>query len=103
LTGRSGTCGTGATDWWRNDWEFVVCAANSGRLPWSDPTALGQPPQESSRGESSHRNYDGRRANNYGTKEERARKGSHRAQRDAGRAYIPPDLSNPGNVIEGIV
>jgi hypothetical protein len=69
----------GSPDWWRNDWEPVICATNGGRLPWSDPTAMGSPPKYPPGGDPSHQGRNGR------------------VKR---RTYTPPDLANPGNVIQ---
>ena len=33
---RVGIPGSGGPDWLRNDYEFIVCATNGGKLPWSD-------------------------------------------------------------------
>jgi hypothetical protein len=42
---RIGVPGSGGPDWWKNNYEFVICAAH-GRLPWSDNTACGHPPKD---------------------------------------------------------
>ena len=31
---RHGIPGSGGPDWWRSDYEVVICATNGGRLPW---------------------------------------------------------------------
>jgi hypothetical protein len=99
---RNGTPGSGSLDWLRNTCEFVVCATRGGRLLWSDNTAMGHAPKHRPGGDPSHRTQDGSRVNRggYGTADERANRGSHRAQRDAGCVYVPPEVVNPGNVIE---
>jgi len=42
---RVGIPGSGGPDWLRHDLEFIVCATNGGRLPWSDNTAMGHTPK----------------------------------------------------------
>lgn len=103
---RVGIPGSGGPDWLRNDYEFIVCATNGGKLPWSDNTAMGHPPKFGPGGPPSHRTKDGTRAcdkdpkrQSKVTQKDRKDKGSHRARRDAGQPYIPPEKSNPGNVI----
>ena len=76
---RVGIPGSGGPDWLRNDYEFVICATNGGKLPWSDNTACGHKPKYPAGGAMSHRNADGVRKD--------------------GKGYIPPKNSNPGNVI----
>lgn len=75
---RVGIPGSGGPDWWRNDYEFVICATHGGKLPWSDNTASGQPPKYPPGGPPSHRRADGSRVEG---------------------SYVPPDLANPGNVL----
>jgi hypothetical protein len=62
---RIGIAGSGGPDWLRNDWEFVICAAHPGRLPWSDNTAMGHKPKWAPGGEMSHRLTDGSRRNQW--------------------------------------
>jgi len=87
---RYGIPGSGGPDWWRNDYEFVVCATNGGKLPWSDNTATGAPCKYGPGGAFGNRQQDGTRVS----------KGKERAA--AGKPYIPPKLANPGNVIRCI-
>ncbi|MEN6335708.1 MAG: hypothetical protein ABFE01_15765, partial [Phycisphaerales bacterium] len=63
---RVGVPGSGGPDWWRNDYEFIVCATNGGKLPWSDNTACGHPPKWAPGGEMSHRVANGARVNQWG-------------------------------------
>lgn len=84
---RSGIPGSGGPDWWRNDYEFIVCASH-GKLPWSDNTAMGHPPKYEQGGQCSNRHADGRRAN-------RQRYGANNM-----RPYAKPKIANPGNVIK---
>lgn len=95
---RVGIPGSGGPDWLRNDYEFIICATNGGRLPWSDSTAMGKPPKYGPGGAMSHwykknAGEDGR-VNQITT--------SGYSDRDAVTkevAYKPPELANPGNVI----
>ena len=84
---RSGIPGSGGPDWLRNDYEFILCATNGGRLPWSDNTAMGHPPKYDSGGPCSHRKQDGSRV---------------RSDRKT-RKYVKPKLCNPGNVVHCVV
>jgi hypothetical protein len=78
---RQGVPGSGGPDWFRGDTEHVVCAQRfAGRLPWSNNTAMGHPPVCPPGGNPSNRLPDGTRTE--------------------GRAYVPPDICNPGNVID---
>lgn len=77
---RVGIPGSGGREWLRNDYEFVVCATNGGRLPWADPTATGGPPKYQHGGGATNRRKDGSR---------------QRAQ-----AYANPERTNPGNVVD---
>jgi hypothetical protein len=63
---RSGIPGSGGNDYLRNDYEFCVCTARPGKLPWSDQTACGHPPKWAPGGEMSHRLADGQRVNQWG-------------------------------------
>lgn len=87
---RVGIPGSGGPDWWRNDYEFCICAS-SGRLPWSDNTATGHPPKFPPGGNPSHHSRDGRV-----NRPRPQREGDVRRV----RTYKPPKKSNPGNVIE---
>ncbi len=63
---RIGIPGSGGPDWLKNNYEFIVCATNGGRLPWSDNTACGHAPKYAPGGEMSHRLSDGARVNQWG-------------------------------------
>lgn len=63
---RIGIPGSGGPDWLRNDWEWIVCATNGGKLPWSDNTACGHAPKWAPGGEMSHRLATGARVNQWG-------------------------------------
>ena len=85
---RKGIPGSGGPDWLRNDYEFIVCATNGGKLPWSDNSAMGAPCKYPVGGEMSNRTKDGRRRNartDFPAKEK--------------RGYVAPKKANPGNVI----
>lgn len=88
---RVGIPGSGGPDWWRNDYETIVCATK-GKLPWSDNTAMGKPPKWAPGGAPSHRMPNGRRVHKLHTK---ADPGGKRQQ-----GYNPPKLANPGNIVE---
>lgn len=121
---RVGISGSGGPDWWRNDYEFIVCASK-GRLPWSDNTATGHPPKWAPGGSMSHRTSKGARVNQWGHSiasgatvvdadgvvRSKGRRPSHREAKrtpsqtqrtngaDGNGSYVPPVLANPGNII----
>lgn len=88
---RVGIPGSGGPDFLRNDYEFIVCCS-SGKLPWSDPTAMGKPPVWRPGGDLSHRMPNGRRVAKLHTK--------HDGQEMRLQGYNPPSLANPGNVVK---
>jgi hypothetical protein len=65
---------------------------------------MGAPPVCEPGGDPSHRRRDGSRVNRprngYATPEERDRLGPHRARQQNGDEYRPPEIANPGNVID---
>lgn len=63
---RVGIPGSGGKDWFRADWEYVMCFKRPGALPWADNTACGHPPKWAPGGEMSHRMSDGTRVNQWG-------------------------------------
>jgi len=112
---RHGIAGSGGTDWFRADTEYVMCFKRPGELPWSDNTAMGHPPKWGPGGAMSHRLSNGQRRNRdqwggnlagLGTRRangERQTKcrPSHRPQSEMEvQSYRPPKLANPGNVIK---
>ncbi|MBE3119590.1 MAG: site-specific DNA-methyltransferase [Candidatus Atribacteria bacterium] len=121
---RVGIPGSGGPDWWRNDYEFIVCASK-GRLPWSDNTANGHPPRWAPGGAMSHRVSSGGRVNQWGhsyasggtgsigtdnitcTKPRPSHKLQTRRKANGERLrdgeYTEPVLANAGNVVECIV
>ena len=111
---RVGIPGSGGPDWLRNDYEFIVCATNGGKLPWSDNTAMGHPPKWAPGGQPSHRRSNGNRVGMAASATEpKALKylngemppGSKLHTKNNGtsmrvQCYIPPAKANPGNVIK---
>lgn len=91
---RVGIPGSGGKDWFRADWEYVLCFKRPGKLAWSDNTAMGHPPKNRPGGAPSHRTKGGKRVGD-------AR--PHTTHRPNGttdtHVYSPPELANPGNVI----
>ncbi len=95
---RIGIPGSSGPDWLRNDYEFIVCATNGGRLPWSDNSIMGEPPAygpDGSRSEAYLKNAgpDGR-----------VRVTAVRGYFDGDVStqivsYLPPERVNPGNVL----
>ncbi len=94
---RIGIPGSGGPDWLRNDYEFIICCTNGGKLPWSDNTAMGQPCKYEPGGAMSYRTQDGYRRN------KRTGVRLHRKRRCSGemeeQAYNPPKKANPGNIL----
>lgn len=77
---RWSTPGSGSRDWLRNNYEFIVCAtAKRAKLPWSDNTAMGHPCKFKPGGDFTNRDSSGRRQKKH---------------------YNPPELANPGNVVD---
>lgn len=62
---RVGIPGSGGPDWWRNDYELILCAVGpaGGKLPWSDNTAMGHLPRWAPGGAMSNRLSNGSRVN----------------------------------------
>ena len=63
---RVGIPGSGGPDWLRGDYEWIICATNGGKLPWSDNTACGHAPKWAPGGEMSNRLSNGARVNQWG-------------------------------------
>jgi DNA modification methylase len=82
---RVGIPGSGGPDWLRADTEFVVCCSR-GRLPWSDNTAMGQPPKYKPGGALSHWKTS---TSGYSGGDTRVKQVN----------YTPPEKANPGNVV----
>jgi hypothetical protein len=100
---RVGIPGSGGPDWLRNDYEFVVCATNGGKLPWSDNTAMGSGCAYPVGGAMSYRTQDGRRRNARTGSRIASGKVQTRRKPDGSRPrdgiYRPPAKANPGNII----
>lgn len=88
---RVGIPGSGGPDWWRNDYEFVICGTSGGKLPWSDNVATGNPTKYDEGGACTNRKVNGERVG-YASRDERQN----------GRKYAKPKsgIANPGNAIE---
>lgn len=117
---RDGIPGSGGPDWLKNRWEPIICVTRPGRLPWSDTTACGKPPKHLPGGNPSHRTKNGMRASQRHRMKELVGTGvsQRKAAREVGYpmhgspsgvddegvvvipTYIPPDIANPGNVID---
>lgn len=128
---RVGIPGSGGPDWLRSDYEWIVCTSRKGKLPWSNNTACGHPPKWAPGGAMSYRNGEGVRKNARGfsglgnaERKVQARlriKGGNPKDSAIGRrhvsnghcpvtgdaitevSYLPPDKTNPGNVIKALV
>ena len=90
---RVGIPGSGGPDWWRNDYEFCVCASH-GKLPWSDNTATGSRAKYDNGGACSNRTREGVRVRG-----EKSTSGAQRRQGPARYAKPRSGIANPGNVI----
>lgn len=91
---RVGIPGSGGPDWFRSDYEWIVCATkHKRRLVWSDNTAMGHAPKYSAGGAPSHRTESGERV----TKVQTRRKENGERVRDG--MYKAPAVANPGNII----
>lgn len=86
---RIGIPGSGGPDWLRNNYEFIVCATNGGKLPWSDNTAMGHAPKWGPGGEMSNRLSSGERVNQWGSD-----KGSTQTRRPCGKRQVPGRTSH---------
>jgi hypothetical protein len=84
---RDGIPGSGGPDWLKNHYEWIVCATHGGKLPWSDPCAMGHPPLYGPGGPPSHRTTATRGSAGGDTRVHRG-------------VYTPPALANPGNIID---
>lgn len=82
---RHGNPGSGGPQGWKCNYEFVLpfVAGHIRRLPWAMPLADAKPPKYAPGGPCSNRDAKGVRAKR--------------------KAYKPPALANPGNVISGPV
>ena len=94
---RVGIPGSGGPDWLRNDMEYIICATNGGKLPWSDNKAMGEPCKYGPGGVPTHRLKDGERINTLKTTTSGYE--SDGSCRVVKKEYIPPKIANPGNLI----
>lgn len=94
---RYGIPGSGGPDDLRKDAEFIVCATNGGRLPWSDTLACASPWKHSPGGACSHRDKKGRRVYNA-TVTSGYEKGDARTIRT--RKHFKVEAANPGDIID---
>ena len=104
---RNGVPGSGGPDWLRNDYEFIVCCTDGGKLPWSDNVAMGHPPKWGPGGAMSNRLKTGRRVNQWGGSNGKTRFGRKRdgsidknPRPSHKTGYKLPALANPGNIID---
>jgi hypothetical protein len=98
---RDGIPGSGGPDWWKNRYEFVVCATNGGRLPWSDNTACGHEPKYGCFGGQVQQGYAGGDTRNVKTR--RAGGPFSNRKQDGERTHRELKeyaLANPGNIID---
>lgn len=79
---RVGIPESGGPDWWRNDYEFIICSSK-GKLPWSNNTAIGTAPKYRPGGKLTHRQVDGTRKSQD--------------------TYKQPSIANPGNIVSCVV
>ncbi len=125
---RHGVMGSGGPDWLKARYEWIICATNGGKLPWSENTACGKPPLWKVGGSPSHRSKSGERAGESMSPKDRERLKAYLAehkvsQREACRqlgirmrkaisgrddsgltmstrkVYVPPERANPGDII----
>lgn len=98
---RDGIPGSGGPDWLANKYEFIVCATNSGKLPWSANSEMGSPPKYGPGGACSHRMKNGRRVNGKMTYDITGTDGYRNGDTVVKKiAYAPPERANPGNIID---
>lgn len=98
---RVGIPGSGGKQWLRADIEYVIPFKRDAEwLPWADNTANGHPPKWGPGGEMSYRLADGGRTNSGDFKIRHTK--SRADGTDAIQTYEPPDIANPGNLIQGI-
>lgn len=83
---RIGIPGSGGTDWFRADTEYIMCFKRPGPLAWADNIACGHPPKWVLGGEMSHR---------------RSKNGQRPLERgnEKGSICTLPKIANPGNLI----
>jgi hypothetical protein len=92
---RVGIPGSGGSDWFRADIEYVMCFKRPGPLPWSDNRAMGKPPRFSPGGRMSYRQTDGVRIN----LKRFADTGREKYEDRRFQGYKHPKIANPGNLV----
>jgi len=110
---RYGVPGSGGKEWLKCNHEYVICATNGGKLPWSDNTACGHVPKYGPGGPCSNRKKDGSRVNQWGgtgKQTERLKDGQTKNYKKPSHFYLdpnkvpkdykPPKLCNPGDYLE---
>ena len=96
---RVGIPGSGGPDWFRNDWEPIICASK-GKLPWSDNTACGHPPKHAVGGPPSHRTTDGTRVSRPRIRNDRGFSAKPGDKLSFGKnPFKQVEIANPGNVL----
>lgn len=97
---RIGIPGSGGPDWFRNDYEFVVCVTATGKLAWSNATACGHKPKFNAGGPVSYRTLDGERVNIKPLMNKTPSGTSNGDLTYRKAKSVMPDKANPGNVIK---
>lgn len=99
----NGQPGSGGQHYHRRDFEPIYAFADPEKLPprWSDNTAFGHPPKYGAGGPPSHRRTDGTRVNGARFRHTKRIKGRGHDGGDSMEVqhYVPPAISNAGNVI----
>lgn len=113
---RVGIPGSGGTQWYRSDVEYVLAFKRPGKLPYANPTANGHPPKWAPGGEMSHRVASGKRINAFGVGRDGIRVGGIQPNGRKAKTYTPvysskgivtPEsaayqptvMANPGNFV----
>ena len=97
---RVGIPGSGGPDWFRSDYEWIICASK-GKLPWSDNTACGHPPRHAVGGHPSHRTANGSRVSQARVRKDRgfSVKPGEKSSFDE-NPFKQVEIANPGNVLK---
>ena len=96
---RVGIPGSGGTDWYRADVEYVLCFKRPGALPHANPKANGHKPRFGPGGAMSHRLDDGSRVRKRVNRTDRYSTGERAIRGDEVQLYRPPAIANPGNLL----
>ncbi len=107
---RVGIPGSGGDQWFRADVEYAMCFKREGALPWTDNTAMGEPPKWAPGGAMSYRLKDGSRKDRGAARAAAVAAGYGKtclhhngADGRTHRNYLPPELSNPGTLVKSEV